>query len=249
MLGLPWRRPPRGPLVLIVVVALALTLVAADWLVGRQMSSRVADAIECRLGVTDADVEIGGWPRALPLLTHRVPEVRVRAEGVQLGEVPAEVELTLSDVRRDASRLSATSATAVVDVPLEQLTERLADQGRQIEVTGDGDHVVATVGPELFPVSVLLRPELEGDRLLLHPDGIVVGGRQLDGAVADRLTDRLLERVGTGPVGQALTEGLPLPVPDSAEVTEVSVHGDDVRLALRLDAGDPGALLDRPARC
>lgn len=231
------------------VALLLVLLVAADWLVGRQVADRVTGAVECRLGAARAEVEISGWPRALPLVTHRIPLVQVRAEGVDLGGMATDVDLRLVDVRRVDGDLAADEASAVVTLPLADLAEDLGPAGRVVDVRGDGGRLVATVGPQFFPVSVLFRVELRSGRLVLAPDGVELGGRRLTGSVAERLVDRLLARQGDGGLAAAVGEGLPLPVPQSVELTDVEVVDQTIRLSARLNPADPTGLAREPGRC
>ncbi|WP_183097526.1 LmeA family phospholipid-binding protein [Nocardioides pelophilus] len=238
------RRVVAGSIALLLVL-----LLLADWLIGRHVADRVAGAVECRLGAAHADVEVGGWPHALSLVTRRIPSVRVRAEEVELSGVAADVDLRLADVRRDDGDLVADEATAVVSLPVTDLVERLGSGGRQVDVRGDGGRLVATVGPQIFAVSVLFQVELRSGRLVLAPDGVELGGRTLTGTVAERLVDRLLARQGDSVLATALGEGLPLPVPPSVELTDVDVVDQNIRLSARLDPADPTGLARQPNRC
>lgn len=244
------RRPTRSVAVPLIVAATCLCLVLADWFVGRMLSQRISETVACRLGVEDAQVELAGWPRSMPLVTQRFPRVAVVADGVPVGRMSARVELELSQVRRDQGRLSAGTASAVVAVPLTQLVDDLELGGRRVSVRGEDGRLVATVGPELFPVSMRFQVEERSGRLTLEPDGVILAGRTMTGSMADRVGDRILHRVGGGSgVGALLTEGLPLPVPASTDITEVSVGATEVEIAVQLDPDRPADLVGARSEC
>lgn len=237
-------RAPARPLVVLLSASVLLAgLGVADWVVGRQIADRTAETLDCRLGVSDADVEVAGWPRALPLLTHRLPEVTVRAEDVPVRDLTADVDLHLEDVRRSSGHVTADEASAVVSLPVADLADGLRIPGRSVELQGSGDHLVATVGTDVFPVSMVFAVGLQAGRLTLRPDGVVVGGRTLSGVIADQLAQRVLARLGGHGIAQALDRGIPLPLPSSVDVVGVAVDGPDLELSLSLDPEDPAGLL------
>lgn len=235
-------RPRRLTFVLLVVAGVVLTgMAVADHVVGRRISDRIAESVGCRLDTDEVGVDLDGWPHTRAALTREISGVDIHASGVlveQLPDTPLDVDLALADVRRaDGGGLATSGGSAHVDVPLTALGESVGSD-LPVELDGADGLVVATVRRGLVPVTVTFTPEVAEERLRLRPVGISVAGRELSGGMADRLLQRTLTRGGGGTFGEALGDGVPVPLPPSVTLDDVAVRGDDLSFALDIPGGE-----------
>lgn len=227
---------------LAVVGSLCLALVVGDVLAGSWAERRIGERLGCRLGAGEgAHVEVSGWPRSRSLLTGTVPAVRVSAPDAHLSpQLAGDLAIELRDVRRTADGMTTGGGTADLVVPWPAVEERLGRPG--VELAGLDGAVVAEVETGLVPMGVVAQPQVSEGRLTLEPTAVRIGGRDLSGALAERLLARMGDRA------DLLGDGVELPTPAGLTLTSVSGEADGLDLTLDLAPGPLGAGLGR-GRC
>jgi hypothetical protein len=188
-----------------VVVGLALVV---DVLVARAATERAEERVEEALGVP-ADVELHGWPVGLRLLTGRVARAEMRAEGVPLEDVPADLEhlaVTLTGIRVGLAELRSPPA----DLPPAE------DGTFEARLGGDATYALASVPSAVASLSI--------------SDGAVrlrVLGAEVAGDVQARDGDVVI--VPRTPLGALLSRTIPLDLtgqPGDPRIEEAVIEGD-----------------------
>lgn len=230
------------------IVALSGCLIGADSVVGHYVQAGLSDRVACRLGVTNADVQVDGWPRTKALVTGEIPRARIDATGVEFAGVEADVDLVLQDIERTEHGLSSSGGTASVLIGYSQLLSRVGKSGAGLTLTGGDDEVVATMGRGLSPVALVLRPTLVGTTLSFVPSALRIGSREVRGPLATELASRLSSRVKSSKAARFLEEGVSLELPPS--LAPVGVTATDAGLALELTVAEGRVdALGRHGRC
>lgn len=245
------RRRPRRTLVVAGLATAGLVGAAAlaDQLVGRQLAHTAAENLSCRLGIDNARVAIDGWPRSMPLITHALPSVDLRAQNVDVEGVSAALDLTLRNVRDESDgALETDGGTGTVSVPL---TTVLADLGKglpdDLTVRGEGERIVALMAGGAAELALV--PRVSEGRLALRPDGLQVGGKEIEGELAEQLIDQALSQGGSKAAGRVLTEGVEMPLPEGVSLRDVAVSQAALLLEVDVAAGDASDLLGSGETC
>lgn len=114
-----------------------------------------------------------------------------------------------------------------------EIEERLGRPG--VELAGLDGAVVAEVETGLVPVGIVARPQVDEGRLTLEPAAVRIGGRELSGALAERLLARMGDRA------DLLGDGLELPTPAGLTLTAARGVSEGLDLTLDLAPGPLGA--------
>lgn len=214
---------------LLVWLAVVVVLGAGGWFgdaaLRDQAQRQAAVALADELTATGVDVQLGGWPFAMAVVTRSVPSAEITAGTVTLdlgGKRP-----TLSDVRMTTGeivlagnelRASAVTGSAALDYrSLEKLT------GVPVSYAGDGRLGLS------YPVTVL------GRRITIGVSAMPV----LDATTATiRLTEPQADLNGTQvglPIDQSLVDSLVTPIDVSLDrglhLTGISPSADGLGLA------------------
>lgn len=238
----------------LVVISLAAMLAiggaaVADVLVGRHLAQEVGARLSCRLGVDDARVSIGGWPRSMPLLTQDLPSVELRAENVEIAGVSSALDLTLRDVRDESGgALKTSGGSGTVTVLLSTVLAGLGDGlPSDLTVRGTGDKIVALLAGGAAELTLV--PKVTDGRLSLRPDGLMVGGKEIEGALANKLIEQALTQTGSKAAGEVLDRGIEMPLPQGVSLRDVAVSQSALLLNVEVEPGDASHLLGRSENC
>ena len=218
----------------VVVGVLAGAAAVADRVLHEQTEQRLATELRDQIPGLDAepDVTIEGFPFLTQVLAGELGQVDVSApEATVEGLLLEDVEVRLNEVSTDrpnvAGRAHMTAFTsldsmaAALDLPL--------------DLTIDGEHLVATTELLGLPVEVLLLPTAGGQEVLIDIDAFRIGGATVSAAdLPSGFTDQL--------------QGLSFPIeglPEGLELTEVTLEPDGAQLVAEgtdvvLEAQDVG---------
>lgn len=199
------------------LAALAGTAVLVDSLVRTRVEASIAAELGAELGVTGADVTIGGFPFLSQVVAGSLDRVDVSApsaalEGLRLDDVEAVLRGVGTGTPRtvDSLQLRASLDPASLGA--------LLPQG--VTAAGDGDRL--TVGVDLggLPLQATVAPRAAGRAVALDVESLMAGGVSIDpGALPFGLGD--------------LLTGLSIPLdtlPPGVELTSVAVSGGRILL-------------------
>lgn len=216
---------------LLVAVLVAGLVLLADRPVAHRTEDQIARSLQTQLSTPQPpEVEVG-FPVLLQLLLRRFRTVHVVAEDALLPGDDAvsarRLDLELSDVSRQESRLTAAHVTGTATLDVSALPKV---NGQQLTYAGDGrvTYEVTAGSPNLPALATITgRPELDPAQqtVSLAEPKVVVGGVQLPAATAGMVLASLLKPVPvTGlPPGLRLDT---LSVDD--EGVQVALSGQDV---------------------
>ena len=201
----------RKRLVLAITAGLGVLLVAADLVTGAVVEDRLAERLP------GCSVDVAGFPVLAQLLAGHLDEVTV-----ERSRSDVHMRLSLSDVAIGADR-SVGAVSAVVTMPWQVLSDRLAEGGRQVTVAAEGSRLALT-GRRL---TVLATVAVSGGELRVEPDAVRVFGQELP-------FDGLGDAAGLVETPDDMT--LPVPaLPDGMRLTGAEVTADG--LVVRAEGG------------
>ncbi|MCZ7437086.1 DUF2993 domain-containing protein [Micromonospora sp. WMMC241] len=217
------RRLLAGTAVLFLVVAAVVADRVTAWLV----AGRLADRVACATGVSRPSVELSGFPVLPQVVGGRLDRIRVGVVGARAGGLHVDrVDAELRDVRTGDGPARIGDAAVAVLVGYEALPAEAA--GRALRYRYAGGLLGIDTQMAAVPVTLLVRPTLDGGRLNLTPIEVEVFGVR-------RPAGKLLDRLGGGPdLGRALP-ALPADlsyrsVAATADGLLVRVEGHDLTL-------------------
>lgn len=250
-----------GLLVLLVVLA------AADLLIERRAKDRMTDALRCISGDSslDPDISLGGTPVLVQAISGRFATIRVAdVPATALLPAPDEtsdtggdngndtgtirdllagqsVDLTLHDVGL-GSPASIGSVTASDTIGWDILTETLGSAGNLGGATlGEQDGQLAvTLAQQVMgqPLEILMTVTADGSAVVLTPETVVLGSRQ----VRATLLSGLVGGLGNGDQNPLEPRTVDLDLPDGANLSAASVESGGLRVDLAMtSAGLAGA--------
>ncbi|WP_350347157.1 DUF2993 domain-containing protein [Agromyces sp. G08B096] len=232
-------RAARGWIIAgIVLAALAIVLVVADFGVRAAAEDRLESEVEAALpeGVSgEVQARVGGFSVLAQLIVGRAEQVELSAPELVVDGAPMSVDVLAQGVPLDLSQ-PVDRIDATIRLDEDALNTLALAQGVPGGFTlGDGvvgyDGSVEVLG---IPIrySATAEPEAAGDRVLLRPVGVEVGA---GGATIDlsRVTAAVLD-------GDPLTVCTAESLPAGVEVAAIAVSPDDA--VVRLEA--TGLVLD-----
>lgn len=222
-----------GALKALAITGLSLAVIGGGAVVGDGVArsyaeGQAAQQVQTALGMAQPpEVELGGWPFSLALLTRRVPTASLSAAEVPLdisGQkvVVQEVEITAEDLSIDGAEITVGSGRADGLVGYPALTQlagvpvEAGDEAGRVEVS----YTAQLFGRELVAsVSAVPALSAERDRLLLEHPQIEVVGIQLSDSIAQWIIDQLVAPI-------------PLELPYGLTPEEIAPGADGVRVAV-----------------
>ncbi len=189
------------------LVAVASGLVAA-LVVGDRITAVVLESLlNDRFGCAGAEVDVAGFPVLTQLWAGTLDEVTVEASRADV-----RLRLSLTDVSTGADR-SVGGVRVDATVPWPVITDRMAENGREVSVEPSGSRLVIVPGGGAL--TVLATVGVRGGQVHLEPDAVRVLGQEVP-------LDALGGAAGLADVPGEVT--LPVPaLPDGVAVTGADV--------------------------
>jgi hypothetical protein len=206
-----FRRHRAASVTAVVVAALLLTTVIAEFAARTLLHDRLAAAAGRTLG-KDSEVEIEGGPALLDVLDRHLDAVDISSDDATLGRVPdVSLHARLDDIRMTGAHSATVAHThADIEIPADSLEELASGPGSRLQVTGvrlDDRADTLTLDLQGGLGRATLRPRIEDGRLTMRLTAVEVFGRPAPEQVVDRLGARLADRTRARyPLGLRVTK-------------------------------------------
>ena len=181
--------------VLVAVIVLCVAAVGADRVAAHVAAGKAEDRLTAR-GVSDPQVQVGGFPFLTQLVTRRFGEVTMTGSSVEVAGTRADrVRVRATDVEVPSTgQATAGTVRATALIGYDEVLRRSAMDGVAMSPAGGGDvrlrGDVVVLGRSI-PVSAVATVRATGDRLRIEPQSFSLGdGGALSGSLSGLLRDR-----------------------------------------------------------
>ncbi len=240
----------------VVIVATALTLLVAvgvvsDVVLTHRVEHRLTEAMRCVTGDDSLNpgVSLGSTPLLLQMASGKLSKVGITGlpmDSLGAGSLGSgDVDLTLHNV--DVGKPpKIESVDASTTVAWDAVTDRLgsADGGLSGATLGEQDGLLAvTLTQQLLgqPVKVLMSATMDGDALVITPETVVLGNRQLQASLLSGLSGGLGGFGGGAGENPLKSRTVKLDLPKGASLSSVAVRPTGLAVDLTIA---PTALRD-----